>query len=810
MKQFTRYFSLVIAFTLAFSFANAQNTMTKAQFLGLKTNSINITPEKNLMSIRSTLLEEGFDGDFPPADWTVINFNATNNWFQGNPTDHPFTDIDPDNVASALMAYIAEDADEWLITPIIDADGQSPLQVDWYAGVSGTWLDPGATVILNITTDGGTSWTPLWDAIDVIDPAADWAWNFVSTDLSDYADTPFQLGWQYVGNDGDLAGIDGIEVKSGYNYIYQTDFEDLTVGEYLAVTGDPEYWTTWSDAPGGAEDALVTDDQSASPTKSVDVHDDTDLIFKMGDKTSGKYQFNTKYWVESNFGGYINLQHFEAPGIEWAVEVFFGATGDGFMNADGENSAFFSYIPETWMQLEFVIDLDNDWGEFFLDGELIHGWQFSQTALGEEGALQLGGVDIFAGAPEGETSHYYFDDVEYIVLAEGSTPPIIDVDDSFINKTVDIGNTYEEIFDIGNIGVDELEYDITVIYPLGNKAMVQEPTGVHSSKDLHAVMSSTSVTADNSQASDRDAVLSYCGDPVSAIGSANDYEWRVAARFPAEMVKPYIGMELTSVEVWINDPGIEYKLQVYDMGSIHTPGPGDIMVEQSFTDNGEGQFVMITLDDPIFIEGGDIWVGYWVSATGGLFTPGCDDGPVNLDGDWLAAGPGWGHLSGNPELQYNWYIKAFLTGDGITQWLSTDISSGILAEDEYEDIIVTLDATELPTGNGYLGQLIVRSNDLENDQVTKLVNMNVIVGIGEDGLQETISIYPNPANDYLRIETNGKISNVRIINSIGQVVLEQNAGMNNVTISTEALQAGVYFVNIETKNGTTTQKVVIE
>ena len=246
------------------------------------------------------------------------------------------------------------------------------------------------------------------------------------------------------------------------------------------------------------------------------------------------------------------------------------------------------------------------------------------------------------------------------------------------------------------------------------------------------------------------------------------------------MVAPYIGMELTSVEVWINDPGIEYKLQVYGMGKIYEPGPGELLTEQAFNDNGAGQFVTVTLDDPIYIEGGDIWVGYWVSATGGLFTPGVDDGPVNLDGDWMAAGPGWGHLSDNADLQFNWYIKAFLTGDGITQWLSTDIEEGTLGQDVYEDITMTLDATGLES-DIYTGKIVIRSNDLENDLASKTVLMNVVVGIGENGEKETISVYPNPASDYLHISTNGEISNVSrhlaLLKKTG-ILLDRKEGLN--------------------------------
>lgn len=811
MRKFTRIISLTLALTLTFGLANAQNLMTKAQTLGLKTSgAVNVIAPSDATSTRTMLLSEGFDVDFPPTDWTVIDFNPNgNNWIQTNPQDNPFSDIDPTSLFSAMVPWVSEDQDEWLITPSIDAAGETPLKVEWYAGVSGSWIQF-ATLKLHISTDGGTTWTELWDAADVLEPDAPWAWNFVSINLDDYAGAPFQLGWQYVGNDGDLAGVDGVVVKSGYDYIYFDDFETFTTGEYLALTDQSGFWTTWSDEPGGSEDALISEDQASSPTKSVDVNGGTDLILKLGDKTSGKYQINIKYWVESGFGGYFNIQHFEAPGIEWAYEAYFASDGSGYMNAGGDNAATFTYSQGQWILLESIIDLDNDWAEFFIDGVLIHEWQFSLQAQGDPGTLQLGGADIFAGAPTGETAHYYFDDVEYIVLVEGTTPPIMDVDDSPVSAVVETGDTYEDTFGLANIGVDDLNYDITETYPMGNKAMDKEPAGVHAAKDLNAVLSvdPTPVVA-NTEISDRDVTLNYDGDPFSAIGSANDYEWRVAARFPSDLVAPYIGMEISSVDVFINDPGIDYKLQIYDMGEIHTPGPGDMLLEQTFVDNGAGAWVTVTLDSPVYIEGGDIWVGYWVSSIGGLFTPGCDEGPVHPDGDWMASGPGWGHLSSNPDLQYNWNIRANLTGTAILPWLSTDYTEGVLTEDEAIDVTMTLDASDLPS-DIYNGTIHIRSNDPVNDHATKTVLMNVTVGVDENGQKEVISLYPNPASDYLQIGSTGEITNVRIINTIGQVVYNQNVGLNKVRVSTDMLPKGVYFVNIETVSGTTTQKVIIE
>jgi hypothetical protein len=821
MKHFTRVFSLVMAFTIAFSFANAQQLMTKAQALGLKTSGVTITPQKDLTSARAVLLEEGFDteGVFPPTDWSVINFHPDHNWLQGNPQNHNFDEIDPNSLYSALVEYINEDQDEWLISPEIDAAGETPVTLDWYAGVSGGWLDPGATLICHISTDDGATWTPLWDAIDEIDPTAEWAWNFVSINLDSYANTPFKLAWQYVGNDGDLAGVDGVKVKTGYDYIFQDDMESYNVGDYLALSDTTGYWTTWSDNPGSAEDAFIVDAQAASPTQSTEVvTTSTDLILKLGDKTTGKYQFNVKYYIVNGMGGYINLQHFEAPGIEWAVEVYFGAatgSNNGFMyagNHDGDpgtpDSTFFSFTHDNWMQLEFIIDLDNDWAEFYIDDTMIDEWQFSLQAQGEAGTLQLGGVDIYGGAPEGDSPHYYFDDIEYIVLKEGATSATIDIDNSPIITTLESGEQGTEQFSMGNTGEGDLNYEMVITYPANNKALNIDPAGSHTPKALAMVpMIDPNYAGTNDQVSgERDVVLHYDGDNDNAYGNTQaDYEWRVAARFPDDMLAPYVGMELTSVDVFINDPGTAQKLQIYGMGSYNTPGPGDLLVEQAFDAVG-ASWNTIVLDEPLVIDGQNLWVGYWLSSLAGLFTPGVDAEGLGVeDGDWMSAGPGWGHLGATR----NWNIRANLTGEASVQWLSTDPSEGTLSKDEYIDVDVNIDASDL-SSDQYTGKINVRNNDPENELVKITVLLNVTVGVLENGEKEFVVVYPNPAKDYLRVGTNGGLKHIRISNTIGQVVFDQNMNQTNATISTSGLQKGVYFVQIDTDHGTTTQKVIIE
>jgi hypothetical protein len=815
MKKITHLFTLTLALLLAFGLTNAQSTlMTKAQALGLKSSGVQNPTAKMLnTSAREVLLQEGFDGAWLPDGWTVINTNPTENWLQSNNSDPTmnFDQIDPASLFSAMCPWIAEDQDEWLISPEIDAAGETPLTLTWYAGVSGGYLNPGATLICLISTDGGSTWTELWNAIDYIDPAADWAWTMVTANLDDYAGAPFQLAWNYVGNDGDLVGVDGVMVKSGADFIFADNMEEYEVGQYLALSDQTGFWTTWTNSPGGPEDALISDVESASPSNSVNVQgSSTDLILKMGNRTSGKYQFNVKYFIVSGNGGHVNMQHFESPGIEWAWELYFGNDGSGYLNACIANAAVFTYTPETWVQISCIVDIDNDLTEMYINDELIYEWPFSCQANETVGTPQLGGMDFYAGAPTGQTAHYYFDDVEFILLQEGSSTPIIDIDDSPINVIMEEGTIGMESFNMGNTGEQDLEYQIVPVYDMGNKALNSTPAGEMPSvaKDIHQVLSlDPSPGTSTSNLDGRDAVLHYDGDDISnAIGTSSDYEWRVAAKFTPEVVAPYIGMMVSSVDVFINDPGTAYKVQIYGMGSFTTPGPGALLYEKEFTATA-GSWNTIPIDDPIYIDGSDIWVGYWLTAAADTYVPGVDAGPLDPNGNWMSSGPGWGHL--NAELPYNWHIRANLTGDPIVQWLSTEPVEGLLMKDEYIDVAVTLDATDLFSGL-YKAKLKVRNNDPVNEEVNIGVQLGITVGILENGEQEYVAVYPNPASGYLNIKTNGTLTNVRIMNLIGQTVYSNTAQHSNSTINISDLESGVYFVQIETELGTSTQKIVVE
>ena len=70
------------------------------------------------------------------------------------------------------------------------------------------------------------------------------------------------------------------------------------------------------------------------------------------------------------------------------------------------------------------------------------------------------------------------------------------------------------------------------------------------------------------------------------------------------------------------------------------------------------------------------------------------------------------------------------------------------------------------------------------------------------------SIYPNPANDIVNIQSNETLKNVSIFNILGKQVFNQNNNLETLNLSN--LNAGIYLIKVETEQGIGTRKLVIK
>jgi len=69
-------------------------------------------------------------------------------------------------------------------------------------------------------------------------------------------------------------------------------------------------------------------------------------------------------------------------------------------------------------------------------------------------------------------------------------------------------------------------------------------------------------------------------------------------------------------------------------------------------------------------------------------------------------------------------------------------------------------------------------------------------------------IYPNPAQNYLNITGNNPINQLSIVNIAGQLVLQYKENQSfNQTISIESLNAGIYFIQVNSNHSTELYKI---
>ena len=79
--------------------------------------------------------------------------------------------------------------------------------------------------------------------------------------------------------------------------------------------------------------------------------------------------------------------------------------------------------------------------------------------------------------------------------------------------------------------------------------------------------------------------------------------------------------------------------------------------------------------------------------------------------------------------------------------------------------------------------------------------------IEENADAQEVSLYPNPTEDKVVIETNG-LHQVRVFNVMGQEIWNQAVDGSQVTIDLSTQPKGCYFIETVTEKGCTTTKIV--
>ena len=297
--------------------------------------------------------------------------------------------------------------------------------------------------------------------------------------------------------------------------------------------------------------------------------------------------------------------------------------------------------------------------------------------------------------------------------------------------------------------------------------------------------------------------------------TSEPFKWGIM--FPASDISQLAGQAISKVSLYDSEQ-FDGEVFIYKGGNNQ---PGTLAHSQKFTSSGSNDFYEITLDKAVEISGNEnIWVvmthyGGWQPASS------CDD-QGDPNGRWLYYEGYAGYFS-----ESGWLDNAMISMPAKT-WMIRAYASEIEKEPVPTEVIGAMlyRNGELLTEEPADKETFIDPNGKDGDEYTVRVvyggeidsvhyamscPQNVTfntTSINENNINDVL-IYPNPTNGKLNIDIIG-MKHICIVNTIGQVVYDNNVDSNNEIIDMSQYNSGVYVVRIETENGIVIRQVSVK
>ena len=89
-----------------------------------------------------------------------------------------------------------------------------------------------------------------------------------------------------------------------------------------------------------------------------------------------------------------------------------------------------------------------------------------------------------------------------------------------------------------------------------------------------------------------------------------------------------------------------------------------------------------------------------------------------------------------------------------------------------------------------------------------MAEFNSFLSIEKQDLVYNVSVYPNPTNDKITIESENIISTLRVFDAAGYIVYELKNNFNSTTIDLSKFTSGAYIIEYEINNRMFMKKVI--
>jgi hypothetical protein len=301
----------------------------------------------------------------------------------------------------------------------------------------------------------------------------------------------------------------------------------------------------------------------------------------------------------------------------------------------------------------------------------------------------------------------------------------------------------------------------------------------------------------------------------NALGSCMDCPAEAGSKWDASKISIYDTVYLTKIRYLLTEPQIHYALKVYQ----GTPDFFDTLMVFPLEEN----LIYNTFDtlnlDPILLDTSkDLWLVYWVNSLASGYPLPMGNNPAMIGyGNLLNWGPGWDTLTSiNPDIDFNWSIGGYLETPNDTVkyplfniYRSVDGQPYELMNQELHLDTVFYDFLGFALDPSHLYYYVTCVYEDGESEPSDTLHIS-FVNTPEIVQNNNIKIFPNPAKDQVSIESaKGKIKSLSLINSKGEMMMEQLYNSEKIEIDVSDLPGSFYIVRMITNDGVFTSKLLI-
>ncbi len=811
-------------------------------------------------------LFEDFEAGVLSEGWEIIQTNGNS---QATPcywtvNDYSSADFQPFGVYHAGLWWDYSHQDEWLITPEVSCGASTVLTFEttcWEGSTNGDHY------YVKISTDGGDTWTPVWDASTLTGNG----WNYYdynyTIDLSEFAGQSIKVAFNAV--DGDGAGlwyiwfVDNISIGNATDNVtfHGTDLTHISKGDNTTRNGSAQIAR---DGSTRRSSNFVKANRAPAGLIGYNVYRHGEMIGYVAHPTTeyfdldldpGTYTYHiTAVYDLANYGfpgqtaesmieGPIDVDviyGYELPFVEdWTTGVFTTNQWDAGNNwviagqqGNPAPSAMFTYTP---VQSDYSLSLTSYWlnGASFVDGSIFADFDLKlddNTATGEEQML----VEVYNGNSWVPVSTF---------TAEGDmdwTAQHINITNSAKGKVFRVRFTAKGVntLDINNWQIDNIRIYRLCEAPTELVASLPDPNN-------HGDQILLQWVAPNAPGPGVSGWLNWDdGTNVDAIGLTGGGTFLAGVRFTPDQLAEYAGTSLTKIRMFPYGPNGTIVLKVWTGANAST-----LVLSQPISSYVAGEWNEFALTTPVPVTGTtELWFGYEVTHNSTDYVAGVDGGPAVAGyGDLISMdGSVWESMSQAYQLDYNWNLQGWVeTLDGVTAPLQPitnntvyDNNGAKLERGNYA-MLPNARAPETRALTGYnvyregtLIATVTETEYLDTDPTISVLNSTwcyQVTAVYEDCESDysnedcetvisatdlelsAVNVYPNPSNSVVNIELTNDISQIAIYNYVGQVVYEQIIAKDKtIQIDVRNYDAGAYLVKFTTRSGESfTKKIAV-